>query len=258
MKRGWDVEALQRALANPVTTDDTTDTLAGFHEARDAAKQDKVPDYKAYSKVKITNFFGDLYDPNTGDKLLRNQYFIVANDTELVYGPVENPFWHGGSPIVEAPCIEIPFAAYGRSPVVWNLDMYDLWIEYLNLVVDFMQSTLLGMKEVDVSLLEDGVNELRSGFFPGKVIPVDTSMHPGATAVKNVPFSDVPQGFWQHLQILQKELSDNVMLSDSIGGADRTRGRITAMEFNRRATDAGAMIDFMFGTFEDNLLSSGS
>lgn len=253
--RGWNMEALQRALANPVTTDDTTDTLAGFHEARDAAKQDKVPDYKAYSKVKITNFFGDLYDPNTGDKLLKNKYFIIANDKELVYGPVENPFWHNKSPVIDAPCIEVPFAAYGRSPVVWNINMFDLWIEYLNLVVDFMQSTLLGMKEVDISLLEGGEEEIRSGFFPGKVIPIDSSGMPNATAVKNVPFSDVPQGFWQHLQILQKELSDNVMLADSIGGQDRTRGRVTAMEFNRRATDAGAMIDYMFGTFEDNMLA---
>jgi hypothetical protein len=253
--RGWDPAALERALANPITTDDTTDTLAGFHEARDAAKQDRVPDYKAYSKMKITNYFGDLYDPNTGDLLIENSYFIVANDKELVYGPVENPFWDGGKPVVSSPLIEIPFAAYGRSPIVWNMDMFDLWNEYLNLLVDYMQSVLLGMKEVDMDLLEDGDEDLRDGIYPGKMIKTSKGSVPNLQAILNVPFSDVPQGFWQHMQILQKELSDNVLLSDSIGGADRTRGRITAMEFNRRAADAGSMIDFLFSAVEDNLLA---
>lgn len=253
--RGWDMEALERALANPVSVDDTADTLAGFHEARDAAKQDKVPDYKAYSKVKITNYFGDLYDPNTGDLLLENQYFIIANDKELVYGPVDNPFWDGYKPIVAAPIIEVPFAAYGRSPIVWNLDMFDLWNEYLNLLVDYMQSVLLGMKEVDIDLLEDEDDLLRSGIYPGKMVRTTKGGQPNVQAILNVPFSDVPQGFWQHMQILQKELSDNVLLSDTIGGQPRTRGRITALEFNRRAADAGAMIDYVFRSLEDNLLA---
>lgn len=253
-KRGWDIDALTRALANPITSDDTTDTLAGFHEARDAAKQDRVPDYKAYTHVKITNYFGDLYDPNTGDLLMENQYFIIANDKELVYGPVENPFWDGSKPVIAAPLIEVPFAAYGRSPIAWNLDMYDLWNEYLNLLVDYMQSVLLGMKEVDVGLLEDEDDFLRSGIYPGKYIPTDKGGQ-NVQAVTNIPFSDVPQGFWQHMQILQQELSDNVLLSDTIGGQNRTRGRVTAMEFNRRAADAGAMIDFLYSALEDNLLA---
>lgn len=253
--RGWDLVALERALKSPISTDDTTDTLAGFHEARDAAKQDKVPDYKAYSKVKLTNYFGDLFDPNTGELLLENQYFIVANDKELVYGPVPNPFWDGYKPIVAAPIIEVPFAAYGKSPIVWNLDMFDLWNEYLNLLVDYMQSVLLGMKEIDIDLLEDEDDLLRDGIYPGKMIRTSKGGQPNLSAILNVPFSDVPQGFWQHLQILQKELSDNVLLSDTIGGAPRTRGRITALEFNRRAADAGAMIDYVFRTLEDNLLA---
>ena len=252
--RGWDVEALERALANPITSDDTTDTLAGFHESRDAAKQDKVPDYKAYAKCKVTNYFGDLYDPNTGDLLLEDHYFIMVNDKEIVYGPIPNPFWDGRCPVVDAPIIKVPFAAYGRSPIVWNLDMYDLWNEYLNLLVDYMQSVLLGMKEIDLDLVEDYDDNFRDGIFPGKMIPTSKGGQ-NVQAIMNVPFSDVPQGFWQHMQILQQELSDNVLLSDTIGGQTRTRGRITAMEFNRRAADAGSMIDFIFNGIEKKFMA---
>ena len=251
--REWDMAAVERALAKPTPAEDTTDVMVGFHETRDAQKQERVPDYKHFQTTKISNYFGDFYDEDTGELIAENVYFVVMNDTEIVYGPVDNPNWDSEDPIVAAPMIEVPFSPYGKSPLTENMDMFDLWNEFLNLMVDYFQSILFGMKEVDVDLLEDAEDDLSSGFYPGKYLR--TSKGGQATpAITNIPFSDVPAGFWQFMQIFQKEVSDNTLLTDTMAGQPKTRGRTTAMEFNRRASEAGSMIDFVFDSLQDNLL----
>lgn len=252
-ERGWNIENLKKAIASPATVTDTANTIGGFHEARDARKQDKLPEYRPHSKVKITNYFGDLYDPSTGEIIVENSYFIVANDSFLVYGPVENPFWDGQDPIIAAPFTEVPFAAYGRSPLIQNIDMFESWVEYYNLVIDFLQSVLLGIKEIDMDLVEDFDDNI-TDLYPGKVLRTSKQGQP-SQAVMTSNMSEIPTNALQVFQLIQQELSDNVMLSDTIGGAPRTRGRITALEDNRRAADAGAMIEFVFSAIEDNLLA---
>lgn len=252
--RGWDMEAVERALSKPTPAEDTTDVMVGFHETRDAQKQERVPDYKHFQTTKVSNFFGDFFDEDTGEIIAENAYFVVMNDTEIVYGPVDNPSWDMEDPIIAAPMIEVPFSAYGKSPLTENMDMFDLWNEFLNLMVDYFQAILFGMKEVDVDLLEDADEDLSSGFYPGKYIRTSKGGQATSPAITNVPFSDVPAGFWQFMQIFQKEVSDNTLLTDTMAGQPRTRGRVTAMEFNRRAAEAGTMIDFVFDSLQDNLL----
>lgn len=253
--RGWNMEAVDRAVSKPLTTEDTSDVLGGFHEVRDAAKADRITNYKNFQHVKITNFFGDLHDSTTGELLLENSYFIVMNDAEVVYGPVQNPSWDGEDPIVVAPLIEVPFQAYGKSPVTSNIDMFDLWVEFLNLMVDYFQAVLYGVKEIDRSLLTDPEDIEKGGIYPGKAIWTDKGGQPNLNAVNNVPFSDVPQGFWQFMQIFQREVSDNTLLTDTMAGAPRTRGRVTGLEFERRQAEASSMIEFLFQGLQDNLLA---
>lgn len=252
-ERGWDIEKLKKAISSPATVHDTANTISGFHESRDARKQDKLPEYRPHSKVKITNYFGDLYDQTSGEILVENSYFIVANDNQLVYGPVENPFWDGQDPIIAAPFTEVPFAAYGRSPLIQNIDMFESWVEYYNLVIDFLQSVLLGIKEIDMDQVEDW-DENVTDLYPGKVLKTSKGGQ-NVQAVMTSNISEIPSNALNVFQLIQQELTDNVMLSNMIGGQPRPRGRMTALEDNRRAADAGAMMEFIFSALEDNLLA---
>lgn len=253
-KSNWDMDAVERGLMKPMSATTTTDNVAPYQASRDAQKQERIPDFKTYQNAKVTYFFGDYFDETTGELLMENCYFVVLNDAELVVPPQKNPFWDGELPIVSAPITEVPFAAYGKSPIVQNLDMFDLYVDTLNLMADYIQAILLGMKEVDLDVIDDYDEDYRSGFFPGKVIKKRGGGNPQVQAVNHIPMSDLPPGVWQAWQVYQRETQDNVMITDAIGGQARTRGRVTAMEFNRRAADAGELINFVFFSLQDNFL----
>ena len=252
-KSGWDLDACERALnASPSGgSADDSDPYTGSYEAREAEKQDR-PGNEKDNMVRVTYYFGDLCDQDSGEVLQENCFGICWNDAEWVSSPVPMPFWDGEDPIVAAPLLEVPFAVYGRSPLTMNLDMFALWNEFLNLMVDYFRSVLLGIKEIDMDMISEWDEDFRSGLFPGKFIR--TNKRGAATqAITNVPFSDIQPGFFQFTGILQKELQDNTLFADAIGGMPRQRGRVTAMEFNKRSTEAGSLIDFIGESLEDNL-----
>lgn len=248
-ERGFDMDAARRTIARGI---DGNETFA----IDDAAKKNLGVDQRFRSKVKLRTFFGTLYDDKTGEALLRDEMVIIANDSEVVYGPVENPFWDGCNPIVSASPTETPFSPYGKSPVVADLDMFDVDIEFLNLMIDFFQKVLLGMTEVDLDMLEEDDEDFGAGFYPGRMIKTRKSGRPpGATAVQFLGGGDIPAGFWQFFQYFQMKHQGNTALADSLGGMPRTRGRITAFEFNKRASEAGNYINHVFTAIEDNLIA---
>lgn len=231
------------------------DGVLGSNASREAMREDTLQnDHTDQQFAELSYFFGTLYDEDTYEVLVDMEYFIVLNDEYLVKPPTKIPFWHGGSPVISASLIEDCFAAEGRSPVVMNLDMFEVYNDFLNMMFDFFQGSLMGIREVDLDVLDDQDQDFRTGFAPGDVVFTRKQMNPAANAVKNIPFTEIDPGFWNFFQLFQKELSDNSLMADTLGGMPRTRGRITAMEDARRSSESGAVITSIFDGLEDNLL----
>jgi hypothetical protein len=258
---GWNLDAVERAITRgPANTvGDENVTGSAFISSRESWKKDTIPANKDFKYVIVSHFFGTLEDPDSGEILVDDSYFCIANYNELMNAPVTigSLFWEGEDPIISAPIIEVPFAPYGRSPIVMNLDMFQAHNDFMNLMIDFFQAALMGIKEIDRGLLDETEEDPRgTGIYPGKMLYVDKSMSQGqGNAITNVPFTDLQPGFWQFFQYFQQELSSNSLLSDTLGGMPRSRGRISAFEFNRRATESGGMIELIFSGLEDNVLA---
>ena len=255
-ERGWDMEMVEHAIkqGDPGTSRIGKDGIS--HDVRDADKQD-VTVGKTYGKeAKVTYFYGTLLDEVSGDVLLEDHFFIMVNDCEIVYGPtpMNEVFWGGVRPIVESPFVSVPHAPYGKSPLVDAVPLFVAWNEFYNLMYDYYRMVILGIKEVDMDMIDEAEFDLADGIMPGQVIPVDRGMNPQGQAIKNVEFTDPPAGFFNFIQMFEKDLQDNIALSDTISGGARTRGRITALEHQRRAADAGALIESLYETLEENLL----
>lgn len=252
---GWDLEACRKALRSPRegSARDDADPYSGTYEARDSLKQDR-PSNEKDNMVRCTYYFGDIFDDETGETLMENCFGVCWNDSQWVHGPEPMPFWDGEDPIVAAPLIKVPFATYGRSPICMSLDMLELWNEWLNMLVDYFRAVLLGMREIDMDLIQEWDEDFRSGLFPGKFIRTNKRGQQGQ-AITTVPFSDIPPGMVQLFPLFQKEISEDTLLADTLGGMPRQRGRVTAMEFNKRAAEAGSVIDFIGEGLQSNFLS---
>ena len=222
--------------------------------ALDAFNRGENPDPSNYhQEIKLLNCEGTFFDSETGDKLMDNGFMIIAQDQEIVLGPVKNAHWDGESAMIFGRLIPFPQATYGKGIVGENLDSFDLQVEFLNMLVDFFQQSLLSMKEVDKDMLDEDEDLEESGFFPGKVINTRKQGREG-TAVKSIPVADLPAGFWQFLQFFQQHLQETTMLTQELGGMPRTRGRITGMEYMQRNNDAGQQINFIFYGIEQEVL----
>ena len=246
--RGFDPVAVER-----VRLLKAEDRLA--REALDSAQKGENPDWENYhQEVKLLNCEGTFFDPETGEKLVDNGYLIIAQEQEVVLGPIPNPHWDGESAMVFGRLIPFPHAVYGKGLVAENLDSFDLQVEFLNMLVDFFQQSLLSMKEIDKDMLDEDENLEESGFYPGRAINTRKQGRDGS-AVKAIPNADLPAGFWQFLQFFQQHIQETTMLTQELGGMPRTRGRITGMEYMQRNNDAGQQLSFIFYGIEQEVLS---
>jgi hypothetical protein len=253
--RGWDMAQVRSAILRGDPGQSRTGVDGISHAMEDEHRGNLSPDKTFGKEAKVTYFYGTLLDERTGDVVERDTFFITVNDVEIVYGPVPlaEVFWGGMIPVIESPFIDVPHAPYGRSPLVDNVSQFIAWNEFYNLMYDYYKQVILGVKEIDTSLIEDWEYDFRDGIWPGQVILTDKSMSPGAQAIQSVGFVDPPAQFHNFVQMFEKELQDSVLLSDTVSGASRSRGRITAMEFQRRAADAGSILESMFETLEERV-----
>lgn len=246
-KHGYDMVAVERAMVMPP---------AGFedleHFVEEAEDTDMLYNMYETGQAKIQHYFGTLYDCSTHEILVDTKYFVVLNDREIIRQPSEIPFWEGEDPIVSAPIIEDDENKIeGRSPIIMALDQFQLLNEMQNLMEDFFVQNMIGMKQIDLDLLDDFDEDFEDGFFPGKVFYIRSGNKPGADAVKNIPMAQADPGFWNYMGILQRDASAATLLPDSATGMPRTRGRESNMESLRRATDGGVVMTAVFRGFED-------
>lgn len=250
-KMGYDMGAVNESLEAGFNGDwDEFDYLAELDQ-----REDLLHNMSKTGQVKITHFFGTLYDPNDHEILVDTQYFVILNDTHVILAPTDIPFWEGEDPLVSAPLIEDENNKLeGHSPILMALDQFQLAHELANLMEDFYIQSMLGMKEVDLDLIDEFDDDFADGFYPGKTIYKRGNANPAGSAVKIVPQTQTDAGFWNYFGIFQRENSVSTMLPDSASGLPRTRGRTSNMEDARRATEGGAVMTSIFRGLEDLLL----
>lgn len=140
-------------------------------------------DYRV--RVKLTECWGDILDPGTGEKLFENVTWTIANDTVVIAPPKPNPFWHGKSPFVVAPITRVPFSVWHRAPMDaatrTNIAMNELY----NLMVDAGMMSVFGIKQIRTDWLEDD-REVADGVRPGQTLRASSNCPPGAAVLQRV------------------------------------------------------------------------
>ena len=182
---------------------------------------------------------------------VENFFAVVANEKHFCVYPTENPFWHKECPIVTAGMIDVPFSVYHKSPVGISLDAIELWVDVLNMVIDYQQKLLIGVTEIDMSILHpnDEYHENKA-IYPGKQF-----MKAGqGQLLQAAQLGDMSPNLWQFLQLLSGEIGEGTAMRDAQEGQPRTRSRMSAMEYTARVADAGTVLDFMFGNLQDNFI----
>lgn len=195
--------------------------------------------------IKIIEHYGDLYN-DEGFKVQSNSYVIVANEKYPVFIS-DNPYPHGEISLLTCSMESDPQAVYTESTLSASIDTIELWVKFLNLLVDFYHSRVITMFEKDTSNIENP--EEITALYPGMTI----NKLKETPAITPVQLGDLPQGAWQFIQILNQEKSDDTGLQEIIN--NKQSGAVTASAVLRGAGEESAVFDDMFKQLEESFFS---
>ena len=243
---GYDMQAVKRCIARGCE--------AEAFDNRDSSQQgvNEGGNSRETQEVILTHLEGTLPDTSNGRNLFTKKYLVVANGYDVVYGPADNPFWDQKSAIVYSPFIETPNAVYGKSPITENADAFEVRHDMINMLLDYFQKVLEPPYEVNRDRLED--KEEGCILYPNKAVYVNTFNGANDPVVRIISPADLPPGFWQFSQWFQTTYAEHTGLTQDMMGMPRSRGRVTAGEFNAREAQGGSFIVEIFKGIEERLL----
>lgn len=250
-QRGYDMTAVERAIfaqtENKMKTDYRHRVETGLAQGLELGHQPWT--------VELTHFEGTLEDNELGQQVFKNKYVVVANDMEVILGPIDSPFWDGQSALVSSPFIQSPNSVYGKSPIMEAVDAFFQRHNFGNSLNDYLVRSMNPPYQVDEDVLAKSelVEELI--LYPARRINVSANGNPNANAIRPVPQAELPQGLWQYLQWYQTQMSEVTGMTQELMGMPRTRGRITGQEYASRSAEAGNWLAFVFSDIEDQFLT---
>lgn len=241
--KGYDIEALRRAKQKRAggISDSNKYTLY----TREGMGVDTNP---PEGMIRLHFFEGTLHDPVRGAVLFTNKIMVMANGCEIVLPPTEIPFWDGGFSTIHGKFISPPHSVYGKGLLSENADNLDVKNDVINRLLDWVRAVLNPGYEEDQDKLDE--EELRNprGMFPGRIVRTrDTN---GQPVYRTITPGELPQSFWNVFQVLDSYSQTSDGTNGMMAGGTRTRGRITADEFNTRQADSSTLFWGIFQGLE--------
>lgn len=219
---------------------------------KDTVEKDLAKDPKRLDTTYLTHYYGNLYD-GLGNQLVKDSYFIMANNMFIVWGPEPLPYWHKQIPITAGSTLKLPGVPYSKSILELNVEGQEASVEIMNMLFDYLNQAINPPTEVDVDQLNAvRPNQLNTGIFPGKVLEVQKGNNPGP-AVARSAMPDVSSGVWQGLGFLKQALTEFTGMADT-GAMPRTRNRISAKEFSERAAASNGINQSVSKNLERDVL----
>ena len=197
--------------------------------------------------VVLHEFLATVIDVE-GKILGENQLCILANESKLIRGPEQNPFWHKKDWVLYTPLITVPLAPYGKSYMENWSGVARAFTNMTNLILDGTRAAALNAFVVDISKLENP-QQMADGISPNKVFVLD----------ENASIED----FWGKMELgrmppevitvwqaLKKEMQEGANQSELALGQFPTKSRITAKEIEGAERGGSALVASMARTVE--------
>ena len=198
-------------------------------EAEDAKRQGQDVTHTDYRRqVKLTEMWGTILDPDSGDVLHENVRWVVANDTHLLVKPHKNRFWHGEDPYVVTPIIRVPKSVWGKALMDAGTKLNFALNEIYNLMFDSGMMSVHGIKQARVDWMEDP-SQASDGLAPTDVILANSSTPPGGKVVERVDTGGLSEEAIAIFDLTTREFRESVLSSDLRVGAIPNK-EVTATE----------------------------
>lgn len=198
--------------------------------------------------IKMEEFLATLVMPD-GKVVASDALCIIANDTWLIRGPEQNPFWHQRDWIVFCPMVSVPLSTYGRTYMEEWADVADAFIELTNLILDGVYTSTIKAFIANPEMLDDPT-QLDEGISPNKIFKSSEDMQDLQRFIAEIDLGTLPTEAITVWTALKNELREGAKLSEIALGQMAPNSRTTATEIQMSSQSGSSMIRSMARTIE--------
>lgn len=213
-------EDFDRSLLDGLASQGVGDTEETFDRARETGQN--TPSSSQRPKVKLTEFWGTIIHPRSGEIVYENVQAIIANDTHLILPPRPNPLWHQKSPYTVTPLVEVANSVWHKALMDAPTQHNRALIEMYNLTVDAAMKQVHATSQVRADWLENPA-QISGGIQPGAVLVTNSQCPPGAKVMEPLTQVVIPPEAFNVFNIMAQEFNASAMTNDIRQGGASTR-----------------------------------
>jgi hypothetical protein len=173
-------------------------------------------------RVRITEFWGNVVDDQTGEMLAENVVITIANDTTVIRKPTPNPLWHQRSPIISAAMIEVANSVWGIAMMDAGTKHNRALIELFNLMLDAAMKSVWGVNQLRTDVLDDP-SQITDGIPWGTNLKVGSGLPVGGKVMEPVLTGTIPPEVLNMFNLLNQETLTSMKTNDLRMGAQSMR-----------------------------------
>jgi len=164
-------------------------------------------------KVKLTEFWGCIIDPTSGEEIYENCVATIANDTYLIRPPEPNPLWHQKSPYSASPLMEVANSVWHKAPMDAPTQHNRALIEIYNLIVDAAFKQVHAISQLRKDAL-DNPGQVADGIKPGATLMVNSMLPVGGKVLEPLTQVQIPAEAFNILNLMSQEFNASALTND--------------------------------------------
>lgn len=187
-----------------------------------------------------------------GKLTMDKQVAIVADDTYLIRGPENNPFWHKQDWLVYTPLMPVPMSPYGRSYMEDFGSVAKVFTDLTNLILDATYMSAMKAYVMVPAMLRDPT-QVNTGIHPNKIFLLEEG-YSAEDFFASVDLGTLDAGAVQIWQNIKNELSDAAGMNEIGMGQLPDKTHIAATAVAGAQQSSSAMIRSVAQTIETRFL----
>lgn len=204
-------EDFDRSMIDGLSRADMTDIEENDGKARETGQNSTTKGHRP--QPKLTEFWGNILHPTSGEIVYENVQAMIVNDTHLILKPRPNPLWHQKSPYTVSPLIEVANSVWHKAlmdaPTCHNRAL----IEMYNLVVDAAMKEVHAISQIRKDWL-DNPAQVVNGIKPGAALAVNMQCPPGGKVMEPLTTVQIPGEAFNVFNIMAQEFNASALTND--------------------------------------------
>lgn len=203
-------------------------------------------------RVVIDECWGTLIDLD-GNVIQRNGVCAIANERYVIRKPESNPRWHGRSPILAIPLIQVPFTVWGRALFDQASSLNQALNELFNLMLDGGIAEVWGVRQVRTDWLADP-RQVSGGVPQNATLAINENVPLEGKVVEQISTGKVPPESMNMFQMADREFQAASLVNDiRLGNLPQRTTKAT--EIVEASSNSSAMVDAFASDLEHEFLS---